>query len=111
MKATRVSGDEFRYVVTIKARGLRKPVRFACPDLVVMRREVGAWIDAHGYGMSDIGGQWLIEGHDRAVRMSYNGRFWDADDKPVPATDAHECSPHVMGCYECGRPMAEAVKS
>ena len=107
MKSTRVSSWEFQYVVTIRARGTRKPVRFACPDLAVMRREVRTWIDRNGYGGSDVGGDWPITGHERAVRMSYNGRFWDADDKPVPATDDHECRIHVTGCYECGRPMQE----
>jgi hypothetical protein len=40
-----------------------------------------AFRDAHGYGASDIGGEWPVKGHAEVKRLSYNGRLWTADQK------------------------------
>lgn len=51
--------------------------------LIDVRREIQEWIDANGYGASDIGGTFKVLGHPIVKKLSYNGRLWDAAGKEV----------------------------
>lgn len=76
--------------------------KITAETLTELRISARRFIGTRGSSQVRIG---PISGHATAASMSYNGRFWSADDRCVPASDPHACAIHVTSCYECGRAM------
>ena len=53
-----------------------KGVTFTAESPEFLRDQVRAWIDSHGYGVSDIGAKWRIRGGHGLYAITYNGRLW-----------------------------------
>jgi hypothetical protein len=56
---------------------------FSAKTLPELRTAFESWRDENGFGSSDIGGGWRVNGHPEVVQMSYNGRFWNKADEAV----------------------------
>jgi hypothetical protein len=59
---------------------IRKEITIEAETLAELRAKAMLFVEFKGYGASDVGTRWTVTGDEKAVRMSYNGKLWDALD-------------------------------